>query len=163
MQRILFVSFVAILTGATLARIACDAGQVRGGPVGMTDEPTESAIRALLTAQGQAWNRGDLDGYLSGFWHDPSTRQIFNDVEIVGFEAIEARLRARYAGAPDMGTISFSDLEVVALGPDGAVATAAWSFAHGDTKLLGRFTLVLRKVDGRWLIVHDHSSAYPAE
>ncbi len=69
-----------------------------------------AAIRSVLVATGEAWNRGDLSGYMAGFARNERTRHIFNRDITVGHSAIEARFRARYPDPSDMGTISNSDL-----------------------------------------------------
>jgi uncharacterized protein (TIGR02246 family) len=123
----------------------------------------EAAIRSVLTAQGEAWNRGDLSAYLSSVARDDRTRHIFNDEITVGYAAIEARFRARYPDPRKMGTISYSDLDVSVLASDAASAFAHWTFQHDGKTFAGVFTLIFRQLDGEWVIFHDHSTAFPSE
>lgn len=122
-----------------------------------------AAIRSVLVAQGEAWNRGDLPDYLASFARNEQTRHIFNHEITAGYSAIETRFQARYPDPSDMGKISFSDLKVSVLAPDAASAFAHWTFEHGDKTFAGVFTLIFRHLDGRWVIVHDHSTAFPSE
>ena len=62
-----------------------------------------------------------------------------------------------------MGAISYSDLDVSVLAPDAASAFAHWTFQHGDNTFAGVFTLIFREINGSWVIVHDHSTAFPNE
>ncbi len=122
-----------------------------------------AAIRSVLVAQGEAWNRGDLSGYMDSFARNERTRHIFNRDITVGYSAIEARFQSRYPDPSNMGTISHSDLDVTVLAPDAAFAFAHWSFEHEGKTFAGVFTLIFRHLDGRWVIVHDHSTAFPGD
>ena len=137
---------------------------VIGAPATAVD-PTDvsTAIRSVLVTQGEAWNRGDLPTYLASFARNEGTRHVFNDEITVGYAAIEARFQSRYPDPSNMGTISFSNLEVSVLAPDAASAFAHWAFEHGDRSFAGIFTLIFRRIDGEWIIVHDHSTAFPNE
>ena len=122
-----------------------------------------AAIRSVLATQGKAWNRGDLQGYLASLSRDQKTRHVFNDEITVGYVAIKERFQSRYPDPSNMGTISFSDLEVTVLAPDAAAAFAHWTFEQTDRAFSGVFTLILRRVDEQWVIVHDHSTAFSNE
>ena len=121
------------------------------------------AVRAVLVAQGEAWNRGDLSGYMAAFARDTRTRHVFNGEVTTGYTAIEARFRTRYPDPRNMGTISFSDLTVSVLAPDTAYAFAHWTFQDGPKMFTGVFTLIFRLIDREWVIVHDHSTALSGE
>ena len=88
---------------------------------------------------------------------DPAyiTRHIFNQHVTVGHTAIEN------PDPKNMGTIAYADLDVSVLAPDAATAFATWSFEHEGTRVAGVFTLVFRLLEGKWRIVHDHSTAFP--
>ncbi|MCH7643901.1 MAG: nuclear transport factor 2 family protein [Myxococcales bacterium] len=147
-----FLALIALLaTSISVAAAEGDAGNV------------EAAIRSVLSAQGEAWNRGDLVDYMASIARGEHTRHIFNNEITVGYTAIEARLQARYPDPSDMGAISYSDLDVSVLAPDAASAFAHWTFQHGDNTFAGVFTLIFREINGSWVIVHDHSTAFPNE
>ena len=122
-----------------------------------------AAVRSVLVAQGDAWNRGDLAGYMASFSRDEQTRHIFNREITSGYSAIEARFKARYPDPKNMGTISFSELDVAVLAPDAAFAFARWRFEYEGKTSAGIFTLIFRDLNGRWVIVHDHSTAFSFE
>ena len=59
-----------------------------------------------------------------------------------------------------MGQLRFDGIEVVPLGDDAALARGAWHLVMSDgQEPHGLFTLLLRRLDGGWRIVHDHTSA----
>jgi beta-aspartyl-peptidase (threonine type) len=118
-------------------------------------------VRAVLTAQVDAWNRGDLDGFMAGYWKSPDLVFFSNGTETRGWQATLDRYRARYqAEGRQMGTLDFPELDIVALGPEAAMARGRWRLKMPDGKELGGMTSVIfRKLPDGWRIVHDHSSA----
>src|SRR5262249_39307885 len=85
------------------------------------------AIEQLLADQNDAWNRGDLEGFMAGYWHSPDmTFFSGNDIH-QGWDAALQRYRDRYQGeGKEMGQLTFSDLHVELLGADSAVARGRW-------------------------------------
>ncbi len=121
----------------------------------------EPAIRAVLDAQVDAWNRHDLDGFMAGYWRSPDLTFFSGDTQTAGWDSTMQRYRARYQSAGNqMGTLSFSDLQVTVLAPDAAVVWGRFHLKTADGKNPhGLFTLVFRKFPEGWRIIHDHTSA----
>jgi len=119
------------------------------------------AVRAVLAAQIEAWNRGDLDGYMAGYWKSPDLVFFSNGTETRGWQPTLDRYRTRYQGAgKQMGTLDFPAMDILTLGPDAALARGRWRLKMPDGKeLTGMTTVVFRKRTEGWRIVHDHSSA----
>jgi uncharacterized protein (TIGR02246 family) len=117
----------------------------------------EADIRAVLSAQIEAWNRGDLDGYMAGYWNSPELKFVSGASVTTGWIPTLARYKARYDTAAKRGHLAFTGLEVQMLGPDAALAMGHWRLDR-ETSAEGEFTLTLRRIDGRWLIVVDHTS-----
>jgi len=148
----------SLLTGVA---VALAAGAVLAStPPGLATEGPAGA-RAVLAAQVEAWNRGDLEGYMAGYWRSPDLVFFSNGQETRGWQATLDRYRARYQGAgKQMGKLDFPAMDVVTLGPDAALARGRWRLKMPDGKeLTGMTTVVLRKRPEGWRIVHDHSSA----
>ena len=123
------------------------------------DEPTARAVRTLLDDQAKAWNAGKLDRFMDGY-HDSDDLVFFAGGNVIkGHKAVTQRYRQRYQSeGKEMGKLTFSDLEVFPLGADAAMARAKWKLVTSKEKVEGLFTLVLKKLDGGWKIVHDHTS-----
>lgn len=123
------------------------------------------AIRQVLEEQAAAWNRGDLDAFMEGYWR--SDELIFTSGGNVqrGWRTTLDRYRESYGTSPEtMGRLTFSDLEIHPLGDDAAWALGRWALAYDDGSAPGGvFTLVLRRIDAQWRIVHDHTSSHPPE
>src|SRR5438132_5899540 len=80
-------------------------------------------IRSILQAQQDAWNRGDIDGFMNGYARSPSTVFISEDTIRRGWETVRDRYRKKYSSRAKMGTLTFSDLEITLLSSDSAVAS----------------------------------------
>jgi uncharacterized protein (TIGR02246 family) len=118
-------------------------------------------IRSILRAQQDAWNRGDIDGFMNGYARSVSTVFISEDSVRRGWETVRARYRQKYSDRAKMGTLSFSDIEINVLSSDAAVVLGRWRLERAKDRPHGRFTLIFRRLPGGWRIVHDHTSAAP--
>jgi beta-aspartyl-peptidase (threonine type) len=120
----------------------------------------QAAISAELEAQVAAWNRGDLKGYMQGYWHSPELTFFAGQNESAGWQAAYQRYRAAYVGkGKEMGKLEFSALRVEVLSPEAAFVRGGWQLTMKDgIQRRGLFTLVLKKFSEGWRIIHDHSS-----
>jgi ketosteroid isomerase-like protein len=116
-------------------------------------------IRAIIQAQQEAWNRGDIDGFMNGYARSKSTIFVSEDTVTRGWQTVRDRYRKKYSDREKMGTLEFSELEIKGLGIDSAVALGRWKLKRAKDQPHGRFTLIFRKTADGWRIVHDHTSA----
>jgi uncharacterized protein (TIGR02246 family) len=116
-------------------------------------------IRAVLHAQQEAWNRGDIDGFMNGYARSGSTVFVSEDAVRRGWENVRERYLKKYSDRAKMGVLTFSDLEIMPLGSDSAVVLGRWKLKRAQDRPHGRFTLIFRKTADGWRIVHDHTSA----
>lgn len=119
-----------------------------------------AAIAQVLAAQTAAWNRGDIPGFMQGYWQSDSLVFIGKKGLTYGWRPTLANYQKSYPDAAAMGRLDFGALRITPLGPDAAEVVGAWHLARpaalGD--LGGHFLLVFRRVQGRWVIVADHTS-----
>jgi uncharacterized protein (TIGR02246 family) len=127
------------------------------------EQPPNSvaAIQSVLSAQQEAWNRGDIDAFMNGYAQSASTVFVSEDEVRRGWETVRDRYRIRYSDRAKMGTLSFSDIEVTMLSPDAAVVLGVWRLKRANDEPHGRFTLIFKRLPEGWRIVHDHTSAAP--
>src|ERR1051326_5583978 len=114
-----------------------------------------SEIRAVIQAQQEAWNRGDLDGFMNGYWHSEQTVFVSGDEVTRGWQKVLDRYKAKYSDRAKMGTLTFSNLEVTPLSDDSAVALGSWQLKRATDEPHGRFTSIFRRLPDGWKIVHD--------
>ena len=129
---------------------------------GLALTSADSDIRAVLTAQQDAWNRGDLDGFMAGYWDSEELRFASGDTLTSGFKATKDRYFKRYkADGKEMGTLTFSDVTVEVVTPDFALVRGRWrlKYANAADEPHGLYTLTLKRFDGGWKITTDHTSA----
>jgi ketosteroid isomerase-like protein len=118
-----------------------------------------AAIKRVLSAQNEAWNRGDIPGFMEGYWKSEKLRFASGGTITHGWQTTLERYLKRYPDQAAMGTLTFTDYEVTLLAPDAALVFGKWELQRAKDKPWGLYTLVLRKLDGRWLIVSDHTSS----
>jgi beta-aspartyl-peptidase (threonine type) len=122
--------------------------------------PEAVGIRSVLDAQVDAWNRGSLDGFMAGYWKDDKLTFFSGDSVTRGWQKTYDRYQKRYqADGKEMGRLEFRNIEVEMIGSDAALARGGWRLTMSDGKTpIGLFTLLFRRLDGKWRIVHDHTS-----
>ncbi len=119
----------------------------------------QSEITAVLNAQQEAWNRGDIDAFMEGYWRSDETVFVSGDEVTRGWQKVLDRYQKKYSGREKMGILTFSSLEITSLNDDSAVALGAWKLKRANDEPRGRFTLIFRRFPDGWKIVHDHTSA----
>jgi len=149
LRRIIVTALVAGLTGGALSA----APEI---PQRSFEE--DAAIRAVMSAQVAAWNRGDIDGFMSGYARSGTTEFVAGDKLTRGWQTVRDRYKKKYDSREKMGTLHFSELKITRLSGDAALVIGRWSLIRKDDKPHGRFTLLFRRTPQGWRIVHDHSS-----
>jgi ketosteroid isomerase-like protein len=143
-------------------RPAQNESEPKGGPASEeTREQLEQAVKHLLVSQVEAWNHGNLEGFMQGYWQSPELTFFSGTTITRGWEPTLARYRQRYQSeGREMGRLEFQDLNIDVMGPRSAVVTGKWQLTMKDGKQPhGLFTLVLKRMQGAgWKIVHDHTS-----
>jgi ketosteroid isomerase-like protein len=122
------------------------------------DSGAAKAIRKVMDDQAAAWNRGDLDGYMQGYWKSDKLKFVSGDRITYGWQATLDNYRKKYGTRGLMGTLTFSDVEITVLSRDAAFVVGSWALAREKDAPRGKFTLLFRKLKDGWRIVTDHSS-----
>jgi len=123
--------------------------------------PDSAAITAVLNAQVAAWNHGDVDAFLEGYWRSPEVSFGGASGFTKGWDSVRDRYKKNYADRAAMGTLDFSGLEFRFLGPDAALVLGHWHLKREKGDVGGVFSLVWQRFPEGWRIVHDHTSQVP--
>ena len=120
----------------------------------------ELDVIKVLLAQEKAWNKGDLEGFASGYKDAPDTLFITRQVAR-GYAGLLDSYKHEYPTRAAMGTLTFSELEVRPL--DQTFAVAIGKYHLDRTKKEGGnadgiFSLVFEKTDKGWKIIIDHTT-----
>ena len=118
----------------------------------------EKEITKVMTDQAEAWNRGDIDGFMRGYWNSDKLLFVSGANVTRGWQPTLERYKKSYDTRAKMGTLTFSDLEVTVLSPDAAVVLGSWSLARDGDNPHGKFTLTFRRFKEGWRIIIDHTS-----
>ncbi len=119
----------------------------------------EDDIRAVLDAQAAAWNRGDLEGFMTGYWNSEQLTFFSGSDPKHGWQATIDRYRKKYQGADrEMGQLTFDALDIVVINGRHAWVRGRWKLVTSKETFGGLFTLIVEKKPEGWRIVHDHTS-----
>jgi beta-aspartyl-peptidase (threonine type) len=123
-------------------------------------QTVEQAVRQVLDEQVAAWNRGDLKGFMAGYWSSEELSFFSGSQRTRGWQATLDRYVERYQSkGQEMGQLTFRDLEIEQLGPDSALARGRWQLKRSKDAPGGLFTLIFKRLPEGWRIVHDHTSS----
>jgi ketosteroid isomerase-like protein len=114
----------------------------------------------IILAQQDAWNKGDLDAYLSHYKNAPDTQAVLATL-VRGFDNIRSAYRLNFPNKDTMGAIEDSEVEVRALGDNFALATGKYQLSRsrksgGD--ISGTFTELFEKTPAGWQIIFSQST-----
>lgn len=121
----------------------------------------EEGVKHMLVSQIEAWNHQQLEAFMQGYWRSPDLTFFSGGTVTKGWEPTLQRYRQRYQSqGKEMGQLEFQDLNIDVLNRRSAVVTGSWRLTMSDgSKPHGLFTLIVKRMQGGWRIVHDHTSA----
>ena len=119
----------------------------------------DDRIRDVLTKQQDAWNAGDIDGFMQGYWQSLELRFASGGSVTRGWQATRDRYHENYSDRSLMGKLSFENLETVLLGDNAAVVHGGWALQRDADRPSGLFTLIFQQIDGDWKIVSDTTTS----
>jgi ketosteroid isomerase-like protein len=150
-----------VLLAALAASLqACAVGGQPTGSAPGNDTAAVAAIRNVLTTQTAAWNRGDIPGFMEGYWKSDSLVFLGRKGPTYGWQQTLDNYKRGYPNAAAMGQLDFSGLRVTLLNPNAAQVIGRWHLARpvaGDVQ--GYFLLIMRQVDGKWVVAADHTNS----
>ncbi len=124
----------------------------------MAQNRDEQAIRQLLAAQVTEWNKGNIEGYMNGYWESDSLLFIGSKGPRYGYAATLAKYKESYPDAAHMGQLTSVVTSMKKLSADYYFIVGRWDLKRSAGDVGGSYTLLLRKIKGHWTIICDHSS-----
>ena len=122
------------------------------------DKNDKIAILKVLEDQRQAWNKGNLESFMNGYIKSDSLLFVGRDGPKYGWETTLDNYKRGYPDKAAMGFLTFNIKEVRLISSDHAFVLGGWHLKREKDEPQGAFTLLLKKVNGEWKIVVDHSS-----
>lgn len=121
-----------------------------------TQDKTE--ILAVLKQQSEAWNKGDLNAFMKGYWKNDTLMFIGKNGVTYGYNNTLENYKKSYSDTTKMGQLFFDILQIRRLSDAYYFVVGKWTLKRTIGNLSGHYSLVFRKIDGKWYIVADHSS-----
>jgi ketosteroid isomerase-like protein len=118
--------------------------------------PVEKVVQ-LMRTQETAWNRGDIDGFMEHYWKSDSLKFIGKSGITYGWQKTLDNYKKNYPDTKTMGTLQFQLMSMEELSPTSVYIIGAWHLERADP-VGGYFTLLWKKISGKWVIVVDHTS-----
>lgn len=130
-----------------------------------------AAIKKVMDAQEQAWNNGDLEGFMQGYWKSDKLKFVGKNGVTYGWQNTYDRYKKAYPDKKTMGKLKFEIISIESLGKKNFHAVGAnplkdksymvvgkWQTLETPKAAQGYFTLIFKKIKGSWVIVTDHTS-----
>jgi len=147
-MRPLFVVFFTVLSFSVFSQTKLDS----------LADGNETEIRNVLAKQNAAWNRGDVDAFMVGYWENDSLMFIGKSGVTYGYKNTLANYKKNYPDTTAMGKLTFTLIQVKQLSAEYFHVTGKYYLTRTIGDASGHFTLMFRKINGKWVIISDHSS-----
>lgn len=118
----------------------------------------EKAILAMLEKQNQAWNRGDVAGFMKGYWENDSLMFVGKSGITYGYKNTLENYKKGYPDATAMGQLTTTQIKVIRVSSRYYFIVGKWYLKRTIGDLSGHYNLLLQKINGEWVIIADHSS-----
>jgi ketosteroid isomerase-like protein len=125
---------------------------------GVAQSGDEKAIRLLLDQQTDAWNRGDIEGFMNSYWESDSLMFVGKSGVTYGWANTLKNYRKGYPDTAVMGKLSFDYIKIKRLSKKYYFVVGKWHLKRSIGDIDGYYNLLFEKINGRWAIVVDHSS-----
>jgi hypothetical protein len=118
----------------------------------------EKAILNLLNNQTVAWNKGNIDEFMMGYWNNDSLMFIGKSGVTYGYKNTLNNYKKNYSDSAQMGKLFFEIMSVKKISPEYYWVLGKWFLKRSVGNAGGHYTLLFRKIKGKWMIIADHSS-----
>ncbi len=146
---------------AALAGVAAAAAVITAAG-GCASRVNEAALRSevvgVLEAQEAAWNRGDVRAFMQGYWNDERLTFSSGGRTERGWQQTLERYLRRYPTAERMGRLTFDGIELRPLCERAVLVLGRWRLERAEDPVGGNFSLIFERIEGQWVITHDHTS-----
>jgi hypothetical protein len=124
----------------------------------VAQDKDKKEILSTLDRQTRDWNRGDIDAFMVGYWNSDSLKFIGKSGITYGYQPTLANYKKNYSDTAQMGKLSFQIIEVKRISVKHYFVIGKWMLKRSIGDLSGHYTLLFEKINGKWVIVADHSS-----
>ena len=119
----------------------------------------KDAVQKVLDDQVVSWNKGNIEGFMIGYWKSPELSFYSGGTKMAGWQGTLDRYKKKYQGeGKEMGKLAFKEIVIDVIGDDHALVRGRWHLTLSKENVGGLFTLLMKKLPEGWCIVHDHTS-----
>lgn len=118
----------------------------------------KQTINALFEQQIRAWNDGNVNDFMLGYWNDERLIFVGSTGPTYGYQNTLEGYKKRYPDRAAMGRLAFDILEKKQWDKRTIQVIGKFTLYREKDTPTGHFSLLVRKIKGKWLIVSDHSS-----
>jgi len=122
-------------------------------------EQDKNGILEVFKMTENAWNAGDIDRFMEGYWKSDKLVFVGSGGPIYGWEATRERYHTGYPDLTVMGKLAFEVLDMCKIDTKTVLLIGKFHLSRTIGDVSGHYTLVWQEIDGKWVIICDHSSA----
>ena len=115
-------------------------------------------VAEVMKAQEKAWNNFDIDGFMAHYWNNDSLMFIGSKGITYGWKQTLANYKKNYNSKELMGVLSFTNYKFEVLSKEAVYVIGKWQINRDEKQIGGHYTLLWKKINGKWVIVCDHTS-----
>lgn len=121
-------------------------------------QKAERQILLVLDSQSACWNHGDIEGFMLGYWHSDSLKFIGKNGLRYGWQQTLDAYKKGYPDKAAMGILHFGIINIGPISKGIYQVVGTWQVNSTKGELKGVFSLLFKKIDGKWVIIVDHTS-----
>jgi hypothetical protein len=118
----------------------------------------EKEIRQIMDKSAKDWSEGSIDKFMTAYWNNDSVMYVGGNKIAYGYQHMLAAYKKSFPDTAAMGKLAFDLLDVRELSAEYYLVTGKFLLTRTIGNASGMFTVLFRKINGKWLIVYDHSS-----
>ncbi len=122
-------------------------------------ESDKVAIKSAMSQQEVDWNNGDIDAFMESYWKSADLSFIGSRGPTYGWDQTKANYKKGYPSKEAMGSLHFDIIKLDPISHDAYYMIGKFTLTRKNDMPSGHFTLLWRKIDGKWLIASDHTSS----
>ena len=124
----------------------------------IAQSPSENEISIILNSQIKSWNEGNVNEFMTGYWNHDSLMFVGKNGVTYGYGNVLNNYKKYYPDTVAMGKLSYDIIHIKAFSPEYYFIVGKFYLKRTIGDAQGFFTLIFRKINGKWLIISDHSS-----
>ena len=117
------------------------------------------AIMKMMKFQENAWNSGDINSFMEGYIKSDELVFSGKSGPVYGWNETRNRYLKNYPDTQTMGQLKFTVNKIRSVSSDVAFLIGEYYLTRSTEDSYGHFTLFWKKINNKWLIISDHTSA----